>query len=78
MRMVELFTTGPARVLGIKRTIAAGEAADLTLFSTAQEWTFRAAESASKSQNTPFDGAAFVGGPMAAIVGGKIAWKRQP
>jgi dihydroorotase len=77
MRMVELFTTGPARVLGIKRTIAAGETADLTLFSTTQEWTFRAEDSASKSRNTPFDGAAFVGGPMATIVAGRIAWKRQ-
>ena len=76
MRMVELSSTGPTLVLEIKRAIAAGVAADLTLFSTNQEWTFRAAESASKSRNTPFDGAAFVGGPMATIVAGKIAWKR--
>ena len=76
MRMVELFTTGPARVLGIQRTIAAGEAADLTLFSTTHEWAFRAADSASKSRNTPFDGAAFVGGPMATIVAGKLVWRR--
>ena len=76
MRMVELFTTGPARVLGIKRAVAAGEAADLTLFSTSHEWTFRAAESASKSRNTPFDGAAFTGAPMATIVAGKIVWQR--
>ena len=34
VRMVELFTTGPARVLGRKRRIAAGEPADLTIFST--------------------------------------------
>ncbi len=76
MRMVELFTTGPARVLGIKRAVAPGEAADLTLFSTAHQWTFRAAESASKSRNTPFDGTAFAGGPMATIVAGKIVWQR--
>jgi dihydroorotase len=76
MRMVELFTAGPARVLGIKRTVAAGEAADLTLFSTNHEWTFRAADSASKSRNTPFDGTAFAGGPMATVVAGKIVWKR--
>ncbi|MCL5287899.1 MAG: dihydroorotase, partial [Acidobacteria bacterium] len=62
--------------LGIKRAIAAGEAADLTLLSVAHEWTFRAADSASKSRNTPFDGAAFAGGPMATIVAGKIVWKR--
>ncbi len=76
MRMVELFTTGPARVLGIQRAVAAGEVADFTLFSTAHQWTFRAADSASKSRNTPFDGTAFTGGPMATIVAGKIAWKR--
>jgi dihydroorotase len=76
MRMVELFTIGPARILGIKRAVAPGEIADLTLFSTSHEWTFRAADSASKSRNTPFDGTAFAGGPMATIVAGKIAWQR--
>jgi len=72
MRLVELFTTGPARVLGIERKIAVGEPADLTLFSTTREWTFYAADSASKSRNTPFDGRAFQGGPIAAIVRGRI------
>jgi len=72
MRLVELFTTGPARVLGIERKIAVGEPADLTLFSTTREWTFYAADSASKSRNTPFDARAFQGGPIAAIVRGRI------
>ena len=72
MRLVELFTTGPARVLGIERKIAAGEPADLTIFSTDHQWTFRAAESPSKSRNTPFDGRAFRGAPMATIVAGRI------
>ena len=76
MRLVELFTTGPARVLGIDRKIAAGEPADLTLFSTTRDWTFHAADSASKSRNTPFDGRAFEGGPMATIVGGRIVSRR--
>jgi dihydroorotase len=75
-RLVELFTTGPARVLGIQRAIAAGEIADLTLFSTTHEWTFRAADSASKSCNTPFDGRSFRGAPMATIVGGRIVSRR--
>ena len=76
MRLVELFTTGPARVLGIERKIAAGEPADLTIFSTTHEWTFRAAESASKSRNTPFDGRSFRGAPMATIVAGRIVFRR--
>jgi dihydroorotase len=76
MRLVELFTAGPARVLGIKRAITAGEPADITIFSTDHEWTFRAAESPSKSRNTPFDGRTFRGAPMATIVAGRIAFRR--
>jgi len=76
-RMVELFTTGPARVLGISRKIAVGEPADLTIFSTEHAWTFRAAETASKSRNTPFDERVFRGGPMATIVGGQVVWRRE-
>ncbi len=76
MRLVELFTTGPARVLGIPRKIAPGEPADLTIFSTDLAWTFRAKESASKSRNTPFDGRSFRGGPMATIVAGRVVYKQ--
>jgi len=72
MRMVELFTSGPARVLGLERSIAAGQPADLTIFSLDRQWTFRAAESASKSRNSPFDGRSFKGGPVATLVGGRF------
>ena len=75
MRLVELFTTGPARVLGIHRRIAEDEPADLTLFSTEHKWIFRAADSLSKSKNSPFDGREFRGAPMATIVAGKIVYK---
>ena len=75
-RMVELFTTGPARVLGIERRIAENEPGDLTIFSTEHKWTFRAEESASKSRNSPFDGREFRGAPMATIVAGRIAYQR--
>jgi dihydroorotase len=72
MRMVELFTSGPARVLGRERIVAAGHPADLTIFSLDRQWTFRAAESASKSRNSPFDGRSFKGGPVATVVGGRF------
>src|SRR5580700_2230981 len=42
MRLVELFTTGPARVLGIERKMVVGEPADVTIFSADREWTYRA------------------------------------
>src|ERR1700704_6055195 len=75
MRMVELFTSGPARVLGLERTIAAGRAADLTIFSTDHAWTYKVKESPSKSGNSPFDGRTFRGAPLATIVAGKIVYK---
>jgi dihydroorotase len=75
-RMAELFTVGPARVLGMQRRVTVGEPADLTIFSTEHRWTFRAAESASKSRNTPFDGREFRGGPMATIVAGRVVYRR--
>jgi dihydroorotase len=77
IRLVELFTSGPARVLGMERKLAAGQPADLTIFSTDHQWTFRASESASKSRNSPFDGHSFRGAPVATIVDGKIAYRRQ-
>ncbi len=77
MRMVELFTTGPARVLGIERQIAAGEPADITIFSTERAWTYNVKESASKSRNSPFDGRAFKGAAMATIVAGKVVYRRE-
>jgi dihydroorotase len=75
MRMVELFTTGPARVLGIKRKIAPGQPADLTIFSTAHEWTYDVKQSPSKSRNSPFDARTFKGAPIATIVAGRIVHK---
>src|SRR5271166_1051936 len=75
MRMVELFTTGPARVLGKERKLAVGEPADITIFSTDRAWTYNVKESASKSRNSPFDGRSFKGGPAVTIVAGKIVYR---
>ena len=75
MRMVELFTTGPARVLGIERKIAAGQPADITSFSIDRAWTCAVDESPSKSRNSPFDGRKFKGAAMATIVAGKVIYK---
>ena len=75
MRMIELFTIGPARVLGIERKIARGQPADLTIFSTDRTWTYIVEQSPSKSRNSPFDGREFKGGPVATIVAGRIVYK---
>src|SRR6202030_1761075 len=77
MRLIELFTSGPGRVLGMERRIAENQPGDLTIFSPDHKWTFRAEESASKSRNSPFDGRVFRGAPMATIVAGRIAYQRN-
>jgi dihydroorotase len=75
-RMVELFTTGPARILGIDRgTLAKGAAADVTIFSIDREWTYDVNKSFSKSRNSPFDGKSFKGGPVATVVAGEVVWR---
>jgi len=75
MRMVELFTSGPARVLGIERKIFPGQPADLTIFSFDRAWTYNVKDSPSKSRNSPFDGRTFKGGPVATIVAGRVRYK---
>lgn len=77
MRLVELFTAGPARVLGIERKIAPGQPADLTIFSTTHQWTYDVKQSPSKSRNSPFDGRTFKGGPIATIVAGRMVQSAQ-
>jgi dihydroorotase len=75
MRLVELFTSGPARVLGMERKIRPGQPADLTIFSFDRAWTYDVKQSPSKSRNSPFDGRAFRGGPAATIVAGRVVWR---
>jgi dihydroorotase len=76
-RMVELYTTGPARVLGLREgTLAPGSDADITVLDESIEWTYDVNRSPSKSRNTPFDGASFRGGPVATMVRGAWVWER--
>jgi dihydroorotase len=76
-RLVELFTTGPARVMKLPRgTLAEGAVADVTIFDTESEWTYDVNRSFSKSRNSPFNNHTFRGGPAATIVNGSFVWKR--
>src|SRR5437660_7772888 len=73
-RIVELFTSGPARVFDLngRGSLARGSFADVTIFDPKKRWTFEAAKSCSLSHNTPFDGWQFTGKVVATIVGGKV------
>jgi dihydroorotase len=78
-RIVELFTAGPARVLNLRGrgSLARGNYADITIFDPKKKWTFEAAKSRSKSQNTPFDGWQLTGKVVATIVNGHIVFRRE-
>ena len=75
-RIVELFTSGPARCFDLRGrgSLARGAIADVTIFDPKKKWTFDVAKSASKSKNTPFDGWQLTGKVMATIVGGQIVY----
>jgi dihydroorotase len=75
-RFVELFTTGPDKILALGRgRLAPGAPADVTIFSTDREWTYDVNKSFSKSRNSPFDGRTFKGGPIATVVNGRVVWQ---
>ena len=77
MRMIELFTLEPGRILKLPRgRLAVGGPADVTIFSLDHEWTFDVTHSESKSSNSPFHGWTFRGAPMATVVGGEMVWRR--
>ena len=77
-QVIALLSTRPAQALGLSRygTLALGSPADVVLFDPAETWTFRAADSKSKSKNTPFDGTELQGRVHATISNGQVAYRR--
>jgi len=74
-RMVELMSSGPARILGVPGgTLVAGSAADITILAPALPVVVNAASFRSMSRNTPFDGWSLTGGVAATIVGGRTLY----
>jgi len=72
-RLVELFTTGPSRILRLGRgTLAVGADADVTVLDLDRETTVRPQEFRSKSRNTPFEGWTLRGAPVLTLVRGRI------
>ncbi|MHC4429840.1 MAG: dihydroorotase [Planctomycetota bacterium] len=73
-RLVELFSLGPARVMGLdKGRLAKGSDADVTVLDPERTVRVDPHEFASKSRNTPFAGWELRGAPVLTIVGGRIA-----
>ncbi|HNQ90517.1 MAG TPA: dihydroorotase [Verrucomicrobiota bacterium] len=75
--LIARFTTGPAQLLRLhtKGSLRPGLDADVTVFDPDLAWTFQAADTASKSHNSPFLGWPLKGKTLATIVGGNFAWR---
>ncbi|MEW6553150.1 MAG: dihydroorotase [Actinomycetota bacterium] len=79
-RLIELLTSGPARVLGVPATdygmgIIVGARADLVLLDVDGTWTLDAREFASKGRNCPFHGRVVKGRIHCTLKNGKIAYR---
>ncbi len=78
MRMVQAFTTAPARIFGLPGAkLANGSLADLTVFDPLRKWTCRAESLHSKSRNSPFLGWELQGRAIFTIVGGRLAYQLE-
>jgi dihydroorotase len=76
-RLIDLTSTGPARIYGIagKGRIAVGYDADLTLVDLKARRTISNSWIASRCGWTPFDGMAVTGWPVATIVRGQVVMR---
>lgn len=73
VRLVELFTVGPADILGIEAgRLAPGAPADITVLDLDREHVVRKSGFASRSRNTPFEGWRLRGAAVMTIVGGRV------
>jgi dihydroorotase len=78
-RLVELLSANPARVMGLegRGTLVKGSHADVTIFDPARKWTYHAAQSLSKSKNSPFDGWQLQGKVVATVVDGVTTFRTK-
>jgi len=76
VRLIEMYTLEPAKLLGLEAgTLSVGAPADVTLIDPDLEWTVTIDKFESASRNSPFDGWKLKGRAVRTIVGGKTVWK---
>lgn len=74
--LVRLFSTNPARILGLPGgTLAPGVPADVTVLDLAKKKTVDPNRFATKGRNTPFGGLSLKGWPVMTIVGGNVVFR---
>ena len=78
-RLLALLSWAPAQLLSLEKrgTVQPGAWADVVIFDAEKSWTFEAAASRSKSQNTPFDGWTMQGAVRWTLSEGRIAFSAE-
>jgi dihydroorotase len=78
-KVLALLSSRPARALGLtgRGSLAPGSPADVLVFDPREKWVFRAADSRSKSKNTPFDGWEMQGRVRLTVSEGRIVFRRD-
>lgn len=75
--LISLLSGQPARVINQPLgRLKVGGPADITVFDPNLEWTYKVAESRSKSRNSPFDGWKLKGAITATTVAGRMVYRR--
>jgi len=75
MRLIEMMTAAPARILGLnKGSLAEGADADITIINPRLAWTVDLNQFRSKSRNCPYAGWKLTGRAVTTIVGGQVKW----
>jgi len=76
-KALALMTSKPAAVIGVEQgRMAEGAPADLVLFDPDERWTVRGGETASRSDNTPFEGMELRGRVRATFLAGRPVFRR--
>jgi dihydroorotase len=71
-KIIGALANNPRKVLGLENKIAEGAEAELTIFNPELKWIFTETDIKSKSKNTPFIGAKFIGKATGVINKGKL------
>ena len=77
MRLIELMSTAPARIVKLghgRGTLRDGAVADVTIINPNLEWTIDPEQFASKSRNCPFAGWKVRGRATHTIIAGEVRW----
>ena len=76
-QVLGLMSAGPAALVKLAGagSLAIGAWGDVVLLDAAEKWSYSAAETRSKSRNTPFDGVPMLGRVRATVVAGSVVFR---